>query len=903
MRVLEENVIRTVSEVDRALKFLRASHERDNMDRVAAPVSWPKRLADAYLVSDLMLQTAVIDADGRLIATTPGASSPAGASTTAGKGDGHANTAATLAVPINLADRPHFKVHAANPGLDQLYISAPVLGRASGKWSVQITRRFNKPDGSFGGVLVASLDPKQLSRLHNAIDIGIDGAVAIAGIDGIVRTGHGSNAPAMGDDLSRSPAFDALRRANSGTYLIPEASPLAASLVLQLDAETATASSPGLPESLSNQAGARVVSFRRVRDFPLVVLISAADRQADSSYVRNRRLYLSVAALLTVATILAMIIGLKHERRLQTIRRDLRRSEALASAKSHELELTLNHMNQGILTVDAGGSVGFMNGQAARLLDLPEHFVKERVHYHEVIAHLNARNDFASPAGNLDPGLRNYIEGSAGQPLIPVYERIRPNGMVIEVRNERLPDGGFVRTITDVTQRHRSAAQITHLASHDALTNLANRRLFQEHLEQARLDLSHGAAFAVLSLDLDRFKLINDTLGHPMGDKLLQAVARRLNDTIRDSDAVARMGGDEFSIIQRCIHRRDQAGTLARRLNRALAKPFEIDSHMIEIGVSIGIAFTAEADIRSDDVLKAADLALYSAKTAGRGTYRFFEPEMHETVHKRRTLELDLREALKTEQFCLHYQPIQDFKSGGVTGFEALVRWRHPERGLVPPGDFIPVAEEIGLIVQIGAWVLDTATAEAKRWPEHIRVSVNLSPVQFRNPGLIASVRQALDKSGLEPSRLELEITESTLMVKDQSTLDQLHELRALGVHISMDDFGTGYSSLSYLLSFPFDKIKIDRAFIAELGQRKGSAAIIRATTDLATNLGITTTAEGIETREQFDRLKDLGCTEAQGYLLSRPRPAEDIPAMLLNLLSLPKSAPVAQTAHKSVAA
>jgi EAL domain-containing protein (putative c-di-GMP-specific phosphodiesterase class I) len=271
---------------------------------------------------------------------------------------------------------------------------------------------------------------------------------------------------------------------------------------------------------------------------------------------------------------------------------------------------------------------------------------------------------------------------------------------------------------------------------------------------------------------------------------------------------------------------------------------------------------------------------------------------MHETVHKRRTLELDLRQALKASQFCLFYQPIQDFKSGTVTGFEALLRWQHPTRGLVPPNDFIPVAEEMGLIVPIGAWVLDTATLEATGWPEHIRVSVNLSAVQFRNPGLLSAVRGALARSGLPPARLELEITESTLMVKDQSTLEQLHELRALGVHISMDDFGTGYSSLSYLLSFPFDKIKIDRAFIAQLGPvevgaRKGSAAIIRATTDLATNLGITTTAEGIETREQFDRLKDLGCTEAQGYLLSRPRPVEDIPAMLLALAGSQLSAAV----------
>jgi diguanylate cyclase (GGDEF)-like protein len=771
---------------------------------------------------------------------------------------------------------------------------------------VQMTRRFNKPNGQFGGVLVASLDPKQLSRLHDAIDVGLDGAVAIVGLDGIVRVGSGKNAPAMGDDLSRSPTFEHLKLGAQGSYLVPAAVSLSAAQIMRLDAEQqhdSTASgglSAHLPESVSDHAGARVVSFRRVRDLPLVVLVTATDRQADSSYMRNRRLYLLTAILLSMATLFAMMGGLRHERRLQVIRHDLRRSEARASAKSRELELTFNHMNQGIMMVDAHGRVGFMNGRATRLLGLPAAYEHAYLRYTDLITYLKSVNDFNSSGNSIDPQLQDYIENSPSQTVVPIYERVRSNGTVIEVRNEALPGGGFVRTITDVTQRHRSAAQISHLARHDVLTNLANRRLFQEYLEQSRLGLADGISFAVLSIDLDRFKAINDMLGHPIGDKLLQAVARRLCKTVRDSDVVARMGGDEFSIIQRSITRQDQAGSLAGRLIRALAKPFEIDSHRIEIGASVGIAFVSETDTRCDDIVKAADLALYSAKTAGRGTFKFFEPEMHETVQKRRTLELDLRQALKASQFCLYYQPIQDFKSGTVTGFEALVRWQHPTRGLVPPNDFIPVAEEIGLIVQLGAWVLETATQEATGWPDHIRVSVNLSAVQFRHPGLLATVRGALSRSGLPPSRLELEITESTLMVKDQSTLEQLHELRALGVHISMDDFGTGYSSLSYLLSFPFDKIKIDRAFTAKLeptilGQNdantsssqtkvNGSAAIIKATTDLANSLGITTTAEGIETLEQFQHLKALGCTEAQGYLLSRPRPVADIPAMLLAL-------------------
>jgi PAS domain-containing protein len=531
-RVLEENVIRTVSEIDRALKFLRASFEHDSRDGIKdARAGWLKRLNDAHIISDLMLQTAVIGADGYLIAT---------------------NGAQQAHTPISLADRPHFKVHADHREQDVLYISAPVLGRASGKWSVQLTRRFTNPNGGFGGVLVASLDPKQLSRLHDAIDVGLDGAVAIVGLDGIVRVGSGRTAPTMGDDLSWSSSFKSLQGWAQGSYLVPSTAPLsAAATALSFDAQpqqSVSLSPPtNLPHGISDQTDTRVMSFRRVRDLPLVVMVSAADRQADSSYMRNRRLYLLTATLLTMATLLAMLFGLRHERRLQVIRHDLRRSELRASAKTHELELTFNHMNQGIMMVDGKGRIGFMNGQAARLLGLPEIYARAHLCYADIIAYLKAGNDFSGPAGTIDGELLTYIENSPEQEILPVYERVRPNGTVIEVRTEALPDGGFVRTISDVTQRHRSAAQISHLARHDVLTNLANRRLFQEHLEQARQGLAEGAAFAVLSIDLDRFKPINDTLGHPIGDKLLQAVARRLCKTVRDTDVVARMGGDEFN--------------------------------------------------------------------------------------------------------------------------------------------------------------------------------------------------------------------------------------------------------------------------------------------------------------------------------------------------------------------
>jgi diguanylate cyclase (GGDEF)-like protein/PAS domain S-box-containing protein len=436
--------------------------------------------------------------------------------------------------------------------------------------------------------------------------------------------------------------------------------------------------------------------------------------------------------------------------------------------------------------------------------------------------------------------------------------------------------------IVDVTERKQAEARIQHMAHHDALTGLPNRILFHQRLGEALTRIARsGGKLAVLCLDLDQFKGVNDTLGHPIGDRLLKVVAERLNSCVQESDLVARLGGDEFAIIMPEIDSPRGAETLANRVIEELGSAFEIDGHEVIVGASVGIAIAPGDGNAADVLLRNADMALYRAKADGRGRFHFFEAEMDKRVQLRRALELDLRKAFNQGEFELYYQPLINLRGGDVSGFEALLRWRHPERGMISPAEFIPLAEEIGLINPLGEWVLREACADAMTWPKPVKVAVNLSPVQFKSRNLVQAVLTALAYSRLPPERLELEITESVLLDETDTNLATLHRLRELGVCISMDDFGTGYSSLSYLRSFPFDKIKIDQSFVRELTERPDCMAIVRAVTGLGASLGIATTAEGVETHEQLDRLRAEGCTEVQGYLFSAPRPATEVAGML----------------------
>jgi diguanylate cyclase (GGDEF)-like protein len=445
------------------------------------------------------------------------------------------------------------------------------------------------------------------------------------------------------------------------------------------------------------------------------------------------------------------------------------------------------------------------------------------------------------------------------------------------VVNRPIASGGcWVATHEDVTERWRSEARIAHMARHDALTDLANRVLFREKMDEAMARVAtSGAQYAVFVFDLDLFKAVNDSLGHPIGDLLLKAIANRLRELVGEGDTVGRLGGDEFAILQAVkADARAEAAILARRLIEGIGAPYEIEGHPVVIGISVGIAVAPADGAESSALLKHADLALYRAKSDGRNCFRFYESQMDAVVQLRRALEIDLRKALSCGEFELHYQAVMDAATRRPCGAEALVRWRHPQRGMMGPDRFIPLAEEAGLIDMLGEWILGEACAEAARWPAHVRIAVNLSPAQFRKGDLLEVITGALARSGLAAERLELEITESVLLQKSDATLAMLHAIKRLGVSIVLDDFGTGYSSLSYLRMFPFDKIKIDRSFVRELASRADCSAIVCAITGLARSLNIVTTAEGVETEEQLALVISAGCNQVQGFLFGQPAPA-----------------------------
>ncbi|MEQ4531646.1 MAG: bifunctional diguanylate cyclase/phosphodiesterase [Mixta sp.] len=442
--------------------------------------------------------------------------------------------------------------------------------------------------------------------------------------------------------------------------------------------------------------------------------------------------------------------------------------------------------------------------------------------------------------------------------------------------------GGDARTqyvmliVDDVTDQRAADARIHHMAHHDYLTSLPNRILFRQRLNDAlRLGALHDRQTAALCLDLDNFKHVNDALGHQMGDELLRAIAKRLRAVLREQDTLARIGGDEFAIVLPGLNHTQEASMVAQRLIEAVRPPVNVEGHNLSVGTSIGIAFADDALSSPEQLLRCADMALYEAKRNGRNRYEYFTPEMDAQARTRRCMENDLREAITENQLRLYYQPITNSDQKAIIGYEALMRWHHPSKGLIMPGEFIPLAEETGLIHSLGAWALYEACREAQSWTNGQTVSVNLSPVQFKNSSLVSVVEGALRESGLEPGRLEVEITESVMLDDTLGNIRTLQNLKALGVLIALDDFGTGYSSLSYLRSFPFDKIKIDRSFINDMHDSREALAIIRAITGMSRSLDIQITAEGVENREQFDQLKEEGCTLFQGYLFGRPQPSE----------------------------
>ncbi|MHC2465820.1 EAL domain-containing protein [Bradyrhizobium embrapense] len=564
-------------------------------------------------------------------------------------------------------------------------------------------------------------------------------------------------------------------------------------------------------------------------------------------------------------------------------------------AELHEtnlrLDAALTHMSQGLCLYNSEARLQVANRRFCEIFDISPELVVPGMTMEDVLGLSVAAGSHGerSVADLLAERERSMAQHEGN------YLQHLSDGRIIAIAQRPTSDGGWLVTCEDVTEQQRAESQIAFMARHDALTRLPNRTLLAERIELAVAQVGRGSGFAVFCLDLDNFKQVNDTLGHPVGDELLCAVADRLNACVREVDTVARLGGDEFAVIQCGVQGGEEAERLARRIVECVGAPYELNGHRVVVGCSVGISMSPGDGTTGEKLLKNADVALYRAKMEGRGTWRFFEPAMDASLQRRRAIELDLREAMAKDEFSLYYQPLYDLHLDRICGFEALLRWHHPKRGLVPPDQFIPIAEEIGLIGPLGEWVLNRACEQAVTWPTEMKLAVNVSAVQFRDPAFIDVVVNALAASKLSPRRLELEITESVFLANSSETLATLHKLKAQGVRIALDDFGTGYSSLSYLRSFPFDKLKIDKSFVRDATATHGSKSIVRAVISLGRSLGMTTIAEGIETVEQLDHMRAEGCNEAQGFLFSHPVPVTEIAAKILELRNGFKPAAVKQ--------
>ncbi|WP_456719706.1 MULTISPECIES: bifunctional diguanylate cyclase/phosphodiesterase [unclassified Bradyrhizobium] len=608
--------------------------------------------------------------------------------------------------------------------------------------------------------------------------------------------------------------------------------------------------------------------------------------------------FLAIVIAGVALSVLGMsLVGVLADRRLALRTRrfeeiisqlSLARQQVEASQKELEeqrfrLDTAINHMGEGLCMFDAEKRLVVCNERYAKMYRLPPELLLPGTAHREIITHRIANGLLKGETS--DSAATQVLATLNALPAGEISSRVDElaDGRLICVTRQPMPGGGWVATHRDVTEQRRSEAKITHMAQHDALTDLPNRVLLKEWMEQALSGARCGGpSLAVLMLDLDRFKDVNDTLGHPAGDALLKSVASRLRRCVSDTTLVARLGGDEFAVIDYVTDPVAEAGVLAERIRKALSEPIDLGDHRVTTTTSIGIAIAPRDGTDSDEVLRSADLALYSAKSGGRGSFRFFEPELDRLLQTRRSLERDMRGALANGEFELHYQPFINVASGETSGFEALLRWHHPQRGTVSPAQFIPLAEETGLIVPLGEWVLRTACAEAAKWPDDLKIAINLSPVQFRSPELVPVIVHALASSGVSPDRLELEVTETAIIQDSEAVFAALSQLHDLGVRIALDDFGTGYSSLSFLQKFPFDKVKIDRSFVSELaGATDESRRIARAVVRFAVSLGKTTTAEGVETREQLDILRADACVEVQGFHFSPAVQSEKVAQMI----------------------
>ena len=745
------------------------------------------------------------------------------------------NSSEVWPVPdVNVSDRGYFKALKSDSNTPiQIEL---VHGRISGGWATIVAQRLTGRHGEFVGMIARTIAPATFEKYFASVVLREGAAISMYRRDGILLARYPHIEHMIGSNI---------RTSNIYTYT-----------------------------ALSNRSVARVTSpidgqerlaaVNSLQRFPISVVASVTVDAALADWRQQTRFTVIIAAV--SAIIIAVLLSLFVRKLLEQHRTEKQR-----------LDTAINNMSQGLLLYDSSERMVVCNHRYISMYGLSPDFVKPGLSFRDLIQY---RKQIGSFKGDVEAFISNVRRSVAiGKTTRNTLET--GHGRLIQIVNQPLKNG-WLATHEDITERTQAEEQIRHLAHYDALTDLPNRALFHERLRQELAQATLEHQLAVLYIDIDEFKSINDSLGHMIGDELLKSVACRLGGCIGRSDFVARLGGDEFAIVKTGIKDPDEAAELAKRALDAIRAPYDCLGHQVTSDASIGVAMAPQHGANLDQLLKNADLAMYAAKSAGRRTWRFFEPAMDAHVRARRQLEVDLRKAIADQALEVYYQPCLSLRSDRITGCEALVRWRHPERGMISPTEFIPIAEETGLINELGEWILARACAEASTWPEEINLAVNVSPVQFRSGALPLKIVAALAASGLSAHRLELEITEAVLIRDDDAALEILHQLRSIGVRIALDDFGTGYSSLSYLQRFPFDRIKIDRCFVNDLAEI-GESSIVQAVVNIATARRMTTTAEGVETERQQELLRGLGCTDMQGYLFSAPKPAEEVRAILFS--------------------
>jgi diguanylate cyclase (GGDEF)-like protein/PAS domain S-box-containing protein len=924
--------------------FASADKFKDRVSSFDAHVALKSKISALYDIGVLN----IYDADGKLI-----------------------NSSASWPLPsVSVADRAYFKTLKASADPSAVLFE-PVLSMFTREWTTVIANRLSGPDGTFLGILTRRVDPVSFEKFFASVALGEGSAISLFHYDGKMIARYPQNRAMIGQNFKNTPLVTGVAT-RGGRHTQRITSPV--------------------------DGQQRVGSAAALNGYPIVVVVTRTISSVLADWYAQTRLMIAGALLLTLAIGLTVLLIVRQ------ISRQSRDIQEKLREQKRQLDTALNNMTQGLVLYDGSQRLVLCNQRFIDMFGLSTDIVKpgadaRAIMHHRVetgsfegdpdefydrIQQSIARGEVTTTLANSTSGRwfqivnqplpqggwvatieeiterqrleqerdRNYaflnqildhipsqitvkdvrdrryvlansvaerqfgrvrteIVGKTAYDLFPKHsaeiitadddKTLRTNGLFkdehlwesqvlgkryitstrIGIRDNAGDIRYVVNVVNDVTDRRRADEKIAHLAHYDPLTNLPNRVLFRGQIERELQGVSRGEQFALLYIDVDEFKGINDSLGHHVGDELLKAVAGRIKACIRDTDLIARLGGDEFAVIQTGVKNANEVLDFVKRLHETIRQPYQCLGHHLSSDASIGIAMAPQDGTDLDTLIKNADLAMYGAKADGRRTYRFFEPAMDASAKARLALEQDLRQALSDGGFEIHYQPLVDLRSDRVTGCEALLRWRHPERGMISPADFIPVAEDTGLIVELGEWVLRTACAEAAQWPDHVRLAVNVSPVQLKEPTLSLRIASALAASGLPANRLELEITEAVLIRDDETALAILHEMRALGVRIALDDFGTGYSSLSYLKRFPFDKIKIDRCFVADMTEADGSSAIIQAVVNIAASRNMTTVAEGVETQLQKELLRALGCTQMQGFLFSGAKPGADVRKLL----------------------